>query len=472
MGIFARAASKAFDQGIGTLAAGSHIGQIISAGRSSTGISITTDKAMRYAAFWSAVRLLSEDQAKLPLGIHEQLPDGSNRPAPQHPLERVIRYQANPQMSAFTWRETGMAHDLTWGNAYSAIAKDGIGYARELWPLDTSRMEVDRQADGALRYTYTRLNGVKEEFSQTEIFHVPGLSWDGVKGYSVIRQARETIGLGLAAEEHGARFFGNGATTNFVLSSPNALSDTSIRHIKEQLKDEKVGLSNAWKPWVLEEGLEPKTLSMPNDDAQWLETRKHQVTDVARWFRIPPHKLADLERATFTNIEHQGLEYVTDALMGWLTRWEQAIGMQLLGDDWIGQGGRFYAKFNVNALLRGDFKTRMEGYATGSQWGLTTPNRVAALEDWSPITGGDSPLRPLTHVAVSDLDENGMTFADRVDAASVLVRAGFDPEGVLAALNLPTIGHSGLVPITVQLDPSGLPAPARNGKTPSELVVP
>lgn len=472
MGLFARAATKAFDQGVGTLAAGAHIIQI-GAGRSVTGLSITTDKAMRYSAFWSAVRILSEDQAKLPLGVFEVMADGSNRPAPEHPLDRVIRHRANPQMTAFTWREVGMAHDLTWGNAYSMIGRDGTGAVRELWPLATDRMEVERNDAGALVYRYSRLNGRLEELDATQVFHVPGLSWDGIKGYSVIRQARETIGLGLAAEEHGARFFGNGATTNFVLSTDHALSADSWKHLNEQVRDEKTGLSNAWKPWILEEGLKPVTTSMPHDDAQWLETRRHQVTDIARWFRLPPHKLMDLERATFSNIEEQNLEYVTDALMGWLTRWEQAIGMQLLRDDWVGAGGRFYIRFNVNALLRGDFKTRMEGYATLSQWGLINANGVADLEDWAPIPGGDAFLRPLTHIATSDLDGNGMTLSDRVNAAYLLVRAGYEPEGaagVNVALGLPPIKHSGLVPVTVQVDPSALPSPSRNGSTPAGVL--
>jgi HK97 family phage portal protein len=235
------------------------------------------------------------------------------------------------------------------------------------------------------------------------VLHVPGLSWDGIKGYSVIANARETIGLGLAAEEHGARFFGAGATTNFVLSSPNKLSDDAIKRLKGQVKAEKTGLQNAWEPWILEEGLEPKTLSMPNDDAQWLETRKHQVSDIARWFRLPPHKLADLERATFSNIEHQALEYVTDALLGWLTRLETAMGMQLLGPEWVGNGGDLYLRFNVNALLRGDFKTRMEGLAIARQWGAINADEWREIEDLNPIPdgGGQEYLVPLNMTTVN-----------------------------------------------------------------------
>jgi HK97 family phage portal protein len=299
-------------------------------------------------------------------------------------------------MTSFIWREVGMAHDVTWGNHYAMKAYDALGYVRELWPLATDRMEVDRRGDtGELKYTYTRVNGTQEELSSDEVFHVPGLSWDGVKGYSLLRYARETVGLGLAAEEHGARFFGNGVTTNFVLSTDAKLSQTSIDHLTDQIKDNKAGLSNAWKPWVLEEGLKPHTLSMPNDDAEWLATRKHQVTEVARWTRIPPHKLADLEHATFTNIEHQGQEYVNDALMGWITRWESAIGMQLLRDDWVGAGGEYYVKFNVNALLRGDMETRFRAYATGRQWGFMNGDQIADLEDWNRWEGGEEYLIPL-----------------------------------------------------------------------------
>jgi hypothetical protein len=156
--------------------------------------------------------------------------------------------------------------------------------------------------------------------------------------------------------------------------------------------------------------------------------------------------------------------------MGWLTRWEMAIGMQLLGDDWVGVGGRFYIKYNVNALLRGDFKTRMEGYATLSTWGLISPNQVAKLEDWAPIPGGDTFLRPLTHVATSDLDAAGMTMMDRVTAAGILSRAGYVPASVNEALGLPPIEHTGLVPVTVQLDPEQLAKPSRNGTTPAGVA--
>jgi HK97 family phage portal protein len=442
VGIFARAATKAFDQGIGTLQVGAHILQV-GGGKSVTGLSITTDKAMRYAAFWGAVRILSEDIAKLPLGVYKRLPTrangkpGGSTAVDDHPVNRVIRYIANPQTNAFIAREVSMAHMLTWGNAYSMQVRDGMGRLRQTWTLATDRMDVDRLdvatighqfdpdgrpvtfefAPGDLRYRYTRTNGSTVDLRQSQVFHVPGLSWDGIKGYSVIKQARETIGLGLAAEEHGARFFGNGATSSFVLGTDNKLSETAHTNLDKQIKSDRAGLSNAWSPWVLEEGLKPLAISIPHDDAQWLETRKHQVTDIARWFRLQPHKLADLERATFSNIEHQNLEYVNEALMGWITRIEAAIGMQLLGPEWIGAGGDLYAKFNVNALLRGDFQTRMQGYAVGRMWGMYTPNDLLGFEDMNPIPpeeGGDEYLRPLN---MTTLNADGSITQTRMTSA-------------------------------------------------------
>jgi len=467
MGIFARAAVKAFDQGVGTLAVGAHILQL-GAGKSATGISITTDKALRYAAFWAAVRILAESIATLPLNIIRLAPDGSRQVVRTHPVHRLLHDVANPQMTAYTFKEVAMTHVATWGSGFALKVRDGAGQLRQLWPLAPERTDVERDPTGELEFRYTRSNGQQVTLTAADVFYVPGLSWDGVKGYSIIRQARETIGLGLAAEEHGARFFGNGATTSFVLTTPNKLSDDAARHLSDQLKDEKTGLSNAWKPWVLEEGLEPKVLSMPNDDAQWLETRKHQVTDIARWFRIPPHMLADLERATFSNIENQALEFVKYTLLPWIVRWEQAIGLQLLGDEWTGVGGDLYAKFNVSALERADIKTRFESYQIGRNGGFMTPNRIAELEDWPQFDeGGDDRLRPLNMVGEETLDDRGMTYRDRIDAVGVLVRVGYDPAGALAALDLPAIEHTGLVPITVQVDPSTLsPAQSRNGAAP------
>jgi HK97 family phage portal protein len=358
----------------------------------------------------------------LPVSVMQRMPDKSRRIADEHPVHRVLHDMANPEMTAATWKEVAMTHVVTWGNTYSLKVRDGMGRLRELWPLATDRMEVDRVAQpyvtssadpitgeviarsfaaGDLRYRYTRSNGQHVDMTRPDIFHQPGLSWDGIKGYSVIHNARETIGLGLATEEHGARFFGNGATTSFILGTDGKLSDAAHTHLEKQLKEEKAGLSNAWQPWVLEEGLKPLSISMPNDDAQWLETRKHQVTDIARWLRIPPHMLADLERATFTNIEHQALEFIKYSLLPWIVRFEQAMGLQLLGPDWTGRGGSYYIKFNLGALERADMKSRFDSYAVGRQWGFMNGDQIADLEDWDHFPGGEEYIRPLNMTTVN-----------------------------------------------------------------------
>lgn len=404
MGLFARAARKAFDQGIGTLQVGGHLFQI-GGTATAAGVRVDTDKAMRYSAFWSAVRILSDSVAMLPLNVYIRQPDGSRTVDHDHPVQKVMKFVANPEISAFRLKQTGMAHVATQGNFVAAAAYDDLGRLQELWPLAPERMNIERK-DGDLKYTYTRVNGTQEELGKAEVFHVPGLSWDGVRGYSVLRNARESVGLGLAAEEHGSRVFSNGAASSFVLATDNALSDAAMTHLGDQIREEKAGLRNAWKPWILEEGLKPVQISMPNDDAQWLETRKHQVTEIARWFRIPPHMLAELDRATFSNIEQQAREFVDNALMPWLTSWEAEIGMQLLGADWEGFGGQRYVKFNVSALVRGDIETRYKSYATGRQWGFLSANRIAELEDWDPIPGGDEYLFPLN---MTTIGENGVT---------------------------------------------------------------
>jgi len=403
MAIFARAAVKAFDQGVGTLAAGGHIAQImVGGGRSVTGLSITTDRAMRYAAFWAAVRILAESMASLPIDVMRLGPAAERTVARDHPVHRLLHYTTNPETTAYRFVETAMTHTVTWGNGYALKIYDGLGALRELRPLATDRMEVRRDPPGfALIYRYTRRDGTTIDLTRDQVFHLAGLGWDGDQGYSVLRMARETIGLGLAAEEHGARFFGSGATSNFVLGTDKTLSKDSIERLAGQIKDEKSGLLHAWEPWVLEEGLKPLTISIPNDDAQWLETRKLQVTDIARRFRIPPHMLADLERATFTNIEHQSLEFVKYTLLPWIVRWEQDIGLQLLGRDWLGLGGEHYVKFNVAALERADLKTRFESYAIGRQWGFVNGDRIADLEDWQRFAGGEDYLVPLNMTTVN-----------------------------------------------------------------------
>jgi HK97 family phage portal protein len=392
MGLFARALRprKGFDQGVGTLAAGAHILQI-PIGRSRTGISITADAALSYSAFWAAVRILAESLAVLPVSVVRR--EGENRvTATDHPVHRIVHWMANPWTTAYRWRETAMVHRLVWGNSYSLKIRDGRGDVAAVVLLDPQRMTVEGAPPEHV-YRYTLASGETRTWRATDIVHLRGIGGDELSGWSILRYARETIGLGLATEEHGSRYFGQGAIVPFVLSTPDRLSAEAVERLREQIKNERSGLGAAWEPWILEEGLTPKELSMPHEDAQWLQTRRFQVDEIARWFRLPPHMLADLERATYTNIETQGLEFVKYSLLPWITRDEQDLGLQLLGTDWEGAGGAHYLKTNVAALERADIKTRYEAYATGIQNGFLSGDDIAALEDWERWPGGSQRFR-------------------------------------------------------------------------------
>lgn len=390
MGIVATAVRKAFDQGVGTLAAGQHIWQL-PIGRSTTGISITEDRALAFSAFWAAVRVLAESVAILPMSVI-RLDDGGARATDAgHPVHRVVHWMANPWTTAYVWRETAMAHVLVWGNAYSLKVRGRDGLAG-LVNLDPARVEIVGSPPDH-EYHYRRLDGAELVWPASDVLHIRGIGGDGLRGWSLIHYARETIGLGLATEEHGARYFGQGAIVPFVLSMPGRISTEALERLRRQIREERSGLGHAWEPWILEEGMQPKELTMPHEDAQWLQTRRFQVTEIARWFRLPPHMLGDLERATYTNIETQGLEFVKYSLLPWIVRLEQQLGLQLLGTDWAGAGGDRYVRANVAALERADIKTRYEAYATGVQNGFLSGDQIADLEDWERWPGGGRRFR-------------------------------------------------------------------------------
>lgn len=402
MGLFARAASKAFDQGIGTIAVGAHI---FSTGtsRSTTGLNITTDKALGYSPFWQGVRILAETFAQVPMIVYRQLPDGGKERALDHPAYRVLHDRVNPRLTSFQWRETGMGHLCTWGNWYSAVAKDGRGRLRELWPLPADRMTVRSEDNGDVFYDFLTQKGELKTLRRDEVFHVPALAWDGLVGMAPISYHRNAIGLGLATEEHGSRFFSNGANPSFVLSSPNKLSDTSIGHLRDQIKDEKTGLSNAWKPWILEEDLKPVILTMPNDDAQWLETRKHQVHETARVLNIHPYKLGSTEpgAVSYASVEQFAIDFVVTTMTPWYARTEQAAGMQLLGDDWVGAGGDYFVGFPVDGLLRGDQAARYLAYHQAITDGWMVPNEARVKEELNKLPGLDLPRIALNITTVN-----------------------------------------------------------------------
>ena len=356
-------------------------------GSSTAGKSVSERSAMQMTAVYACVRVLSEAVAGLPLHLYRYTDQGSKEKATDHPLYFLLHDEPNPEMCSFVFRETMMTHLLLWGNAYAQIIRNGKGEVMAIYPLMPNRMTVDRDENGQLFYQYQlsrddaqTMKGSMVKLKPSEVLHIPGLGFDGLVGYSPIAMAKNAIGLSIATEEYGSKFFANGAAPGGVLEHPGTLKNPA--RVRESWNQAFGGSSNANKVAVLEEGMHFTPISIAPDQAQFLETRKFQLNEIARIFRVPPHMIGDLERATFSNIEHLSLEFVKYSLDPWLVRWEQSMSRALFTDD---EKKNYFIKFNVDGLLRGDYQSRMSGYSVGIQNGFLSPNDVRELENMDLI---------------------------------------------------------------------------------------
>jgi len=363
-------------------------------GNSTSGKRVNERSAMQMTAVYSCVRILSEAVASLPLHFYEYSGDGSKVKATNHPLYFLLHDEPNPEMSSYTFREVLMTHLLLWGNAYAQIIRNGKGEVIALYPLMPDRMNVDRDEKGQIYYEYRMSNddaptmkGSTVKLASSDVLHIPGLGFDGLVGYSPIAMAKNAIGMAIACEEYGAKFFANGAAPSGVLEHPGTLKDPS--RVRESWTQTFGGSSNANKVAVLEEGMKYTPISISPEQAQFLETRKFQINEIARIFRVPPHMVGDLEKSSFSNIEQQSLEFVKYTLDPWVCRWEQAMVRSLLSAD---DKKKYFIKFNVDGLLRGDYQSRMNGYAVARQNGWMSANDIRELENLDKIPaelGGD-----------------------------------------------------------------------------------
>lgn len=391
MGIFKRKNKNARGQPQNSLSGDSYRFYL---GRSTSGKMVNERTAMQMTAVYSCVRVLGEAIAGLPLHLYRYKDDGSKEKAIDHPLYRILHDEPNPEMSSFVFRETMMSHLLLWGNAYAQIIRNGKGEVVALYPLMPNRMAVDRDDKGKLYYAYQHQvdesNTMKNEtvyLKPEDVLHIPGLGFDGVIGYSPIAMAKNAVGMAVAAEEYGATFFANNATPGGVLEHPGTLKDPE--KLKASWNAAYGGSKNANKVAVLEEGMKFTPISMNNQEAQYLDLRRFQVEEIARLYRVPLHMIGDLTGATYSNIEQQSLEFVTYTLDPWVVRWEQTIFRRLLTDT---EKKTYFVKFNVDGLLRGDYQSRMNGYATGRQNGWLSANDIRELENLDKIPaeeGGD-----------------------------------------------------------------------------------
>lgn len=366
----------------------------LTGGASASGISVNQTSALKYSALYACVRLISESVASLPLHTYQRTENGKER-LREHPISRLLSVSPNKQMTSYSFREVLMGHCLTWGNSYAEIVRDASGMAIELRPITPDRVRVTVDEDGTIRYI------VDEQITlaSDDMFHLAGLGFDGVVGYSPITLAKDCIGLGLAAERFGASFFSNGARLGGILQHPAKLSQEAGDRLKESWGNAYAGSSKVGKTAILEEGMSFTQLGIPPDDAQFLETRKFQVDDIARWYGVPPHMVGSMESATFSNIEHQQIEYVTHTLRSWLVRWEQELQRKIYMDDTI------FPQFIVDGLLRGDTKTRYESYRVARETGWLSVNEIRGLENLNPIDGGDQFIQPLNMGTVGETEE-------------------------------------------------------------------
>ena len=363
-------------------------------GGSTAGKNVTERSAMQMTAVYSCVRVLSEAVAGLPLHVYKYRSDGGKEKAVTHSLYRLLHDEPNPEMTSFVFRETLMTHLLLWGNAFAQVIRNGKGEVIALYPLMPNRMTVDRDSSGNLYYKYYRgsdeaIRSKEYEviLSPGDVLHIPGLGFDGLVGYSPIAMAKNAIGLAIATEEFGAKFFANGAAPSGVLEHPGTIKDPT--KVREAWQSQFGGSSNSGKVAVLEEGMKYTPISISPEQAQFLETRKFQIDEIARIFRVPPHMVGDLEKSTFSNIEQQSLEFVKYTLNPWCVRWEQAMNQQLVLPS---ERSQVFTKFNVDGLLRGDYESRMNGYATARQNGWMSANDIRELENLDRIPeekGGD-----------------------------------------------------------------------------------
>jgi HK97 family phage portal protein len=348
-------------------------------GRSGGGV-VDDERALSIAAWFSGVQQICQTVASLPLFVY-RLRDDRRERHEAHPVFPVLRYRANPLTTAFAYKETAQLHLIHAGNHYAYIQRDDAYRPRALWPLNPWRTKP--QVDNGIRtYEYRPPRGQMRVFEDEEIFHVAGLAFDGTKGYSILQLARESLTTGTSQERFANRFYENGTNVGAVLRHPSKLSQDAHDRLSKSLREKYSGAENVNKTMILEEGMEFEKLGMDLVDAQFLESRVFTVQEIARWLNMPPHKLKDLSRATYDNIQSEQMSYYVDTLRPWLERWESAIDSQLLN----GQSG-VYSEFLIDALFRADIQTRYEAYTSARNTGWMNADEIRQRENLPPLGG-------------------------------------------------------------------------------------
>ncbi|HPU35047.1 MAG TPA: phage portal protein [Phycisphaerae bacterium] len=376
----------------------------IRGGLSHAGVQVSESTAMRLIDVYACVRVIAETMGSLPVSIYRRRPTGGADKVPDHPVTRLLTIEPNPDMTGQTMVETVTANCAISGNGYAVITPDMSGRPADLYPYQWTQVEPERDPETErIWYRVTTDDGEWMLLPAERVLHIPGFSFDGLKGLSPIAHAAEMVGIGLATQEFLARFYGQGMNVGGVLEHPGKLSDKARANLIADLEAKGAGLANSWRPLVLEEGMKFNRIPMPLRDAQTVEMLKLTRDQIAALFRVPPHMIANLERATFSNIEHQSLEFVKYTMLPWIVRWEREINRKLFTRREKEQG--YYVKFNVEGLLRGDYKSRQEGLAIQRQNGIINADEWRELEEMNPIPDGSGKvylvngnMRPISEV--------------------------------------------------------------------------
>lgn len=371
-----------------------------------SGVTVNQHTSMKSTAVFAAVRLLSGTIASLPLPVYERLRPRGKQRAQQRPEYKLLHDRPNPEMSSFQWRQTGIAHQVLWGDWFNEIEYNERGAPVALWLIPPWRVQVARSKNGYIFYDVNLPDGGNTRLRSWQILHIKNLSVDGLRGMSCIRAGAEAIGLSLAAEEFGARFFGEGANMSGVAQHPNKLSDEAYNRLSKSLPEKYAGLGKSHRIMLLEEGMQYQRIGIPPNEAQFLETRKFQVAEIGRLFGISQlHKIGDLERATFSNIEQQNIEFVVDTIRPLLVNIEQEINFKLF------DGKKYFSEFVIDGLLRGDTQTRYQAYSVGRQWGWLSADDVRELENMNPLPEGQGNqyLIPMNMIQAGEVEAPQLT---------------------------------------------------------------
>ena len=369
--------------------------------RTSSGMRVSADNALRLAAVYASVRILAETMASLPFVLYRQRTDGGKDKVTDHWLYRLLAKRPNRYQNPFEWREMLQGHLALRGNAYNQIVANSRGEITDLVPIHPDRIRMELTPSGDYRYRVMDRLGNESIVPRGDIWHLRGLSSDGLMGMSPIELARESLGMALAAQDYGSRFFANDAKpTGGWIEFPGSFKDAEAKKVFRESYQQAQSGANRGKVLVLENGMKFHEVGVTNKDAQFLELRKFQITDIARLFRVPPHMIADLERATFSNIEQQSLEFVMHTMTPWAERWEASIESDLLLD-----GDELEVEFDFANLMRGDAASRSTYYQSGIQNGWLTRNEARIAENLNPLDGLDEPLRPLNMVEESAAED-------------------------------------------------------------------